>query len=148
MSMAFFGYSLFLCQQELAKNPAYGWPSMMKDAPSWTSLQRNTKQVVSWNWPEPEAIFREQNFKEGDVVTWDESVAFPGELFNPDLRTKIVFVKSRPDLSTLVQRTKEKGARWSIVANGGPDQLLEQAGARRAGVVGGGQLWLFEWPKN
>lgn len=148
VTIAFFGYSLFLCEQELAKNPAYGWPSMMKDAPSWTSLQRNTKQVVSWNWPEAEAIFREQNFKAGDVVTWDESVAFPGELFSPDLRTKIVFVKSRPDLATLAQRTKEKGARWSIVANGGPDQALEQAGARRAGVVGGGQLWLFEWPKN
>lgn len=147
VTLAFFGYSLFLCESELAKNPAYGWPSMMKDAPSWTSLQRSTKQVVSWNWPEAEAIFREQNFQAGDVVTWDESVAFPGELFSADLRTKIVFVKSRPDLATLAQRTKEKGARWSIVAPGGPDQMLEQAGARRAGMIAGGQMWLFEWPK-
>ncbi|MDP3234857.1 MAG: hypothetical protein Q8N26_18890 [Myxococcales bacterium] len=81
-------------------------------------------------------------------MTCDESVGFPGELFSPDLRTKIVFVKSRPELETLVQSTKEKGARWSIVASRGPDQLLEQAGARRVGVVGGGQLWLFEWPKS
>lgn len=148
ITLGFFSYSLFLCGRELERNPAYGWTTMWRDAPSWTPLQRNTKQVVSWNWPEAEAIFREQSFKAGDVVTWDESVAFPGELFSPDLRTKIVFVKSRPDLATLAQRTKEKGARWSIVAPGGPDQALEQAGARRVGVVGGGQLFLLEWPKN
>jgi hypothetical protein len=148
VTLTFFGYSLFLCEEELRKNPAYGWPAMMKAAPSWTTLERNTKQVVSWNWPESEAMLREQHFGAGDVVTWDESVGFPGELFSPDLRTKIVFVKSRPDLATLAQRTKEKGARWSIVASGGPDQMLEQAGARRVGTVAGGQLWLFEWPKN
>jgi hypothetical protein len=146
VTLAFFGYSLFLCEQELSKNAAYGWPAMMKDAPGWTALQRDTKQVVSWNWPEAEAIFREQNFKAGDVVTWDESVAFPGELFSPDLRTKITFVKSRPDLGTLAQRTLEKKPRWSIVAPGGPDQVLEQAGARRVAPIAGGQLWLMAWP--
>ncbi|MBL8924568.1 MAG: hypothetical protein JNJ54_37305 [Myxococcaceae bacterium] len=148
VTLGFFTYSLFLCGRELERNPAYGWTTMWKQAPFWTSLERNTKQVVSWNWPEAEAVFREQHFKAGEVVTWDESVGFPGEFFSPDLRTKIVFVKSRPDLATLAQRTRDKGARWSIVAGGGPDQVLEQAGARRVGPIGAGQFWLFEWPRS
>lgn len=148
VTVAFFAASLFFCVRELARNPGYGWPSMLVDAPGWTTLQRATKQVATWNWPEADALLREQRFEAGDVVTWDESVAFPGELFSADLRTRIVFVKSRPDLATLGERTRAKGARWSVVAPGGPDQALEQAGARRVGPIAGGQLWLFEWPKG
>lgn len=147
ITVGFFATSLWFCVAELKKNPAYGWPSMLLDAPGWTRLQRDTKQVVSWNWPEAEALFREQHFAAGDVVTWDESVPFPGELFSGDLRTRVVFVKSRPDVATLAQRVQEKKARWSIVAPG-PDQVLEAAGAKRVGVVAGGQLWLFEWPRS
>lgn len=144
--VAFFGLSLFFAARELARNPSYGWTTMVKQAPGWTTLERNTKQVVSWNWPEGDLLAKEQRFQAGDVVTWDESMAFPGELFTWDLRTKVVYVPARVDLSTFAQRTKEKGARWSIVAGGGPDVALEQGGARRVQPIAG-QWWLLEWPK-
>lgn len=140
----FFGYSVFLAARELSQNPGYGWPAMVRQAPGWTSLERNTKQVVSWNWAEADARLREEKLQAGDVLTWDESVGFPGELFSPDLRSKVVYVPSQ-DRSTLVARVRSKGARWSVVG-GGVEGVLEQAGARRVAVVGGGQ-WLLEWPR-
>lgn len=142
---AFFFTSVFFCVRELSTNVNYAWPAMLTQAPGWTTVERATKQVAPWNWPEAQLRLMNEKFAAGDVVTWDDTVPFPGELFTWDLRTRLVYVRSRPELGTLVERVKAKKPRFSIVAAGGPDGILEQAGAVRLGQLAQGELWLFEW---
>lgn len=142
---AFFFTSVFFCLRELSTNVNYAWPAMLTQAPGWTTVERATKQVAPWNWPEAQLRLMNEKFAAGDVVTWDDTVPFPGELFTWDLRTRLVYVRSRPELGTLVERVKAKKPRFSIVAAGGPDGILEQAGAVRLGQLAQGELWLFEW---
>ncbi|MBL8938791.1 MAG: hypothetical protein JNM69_29795 [Archangium sp.] len=147
VTTAFFVTSVFFCVRELSTNVNYAWPAMLKQAPGWTTVERATKQVAPWNWPEAQLRLMNEKFAAGDVVTWDDTVPFPGELFTWDLRTRLVYVRSRPELGTLVERVKAKNPRFSIVASGGPDGLLEQAGAVRVSQLALGELWLFEWPR-
>lgn len=139
--------SVFFCVRELSVNPNYQWPAMLRAAPGWTTLERNTVQVAPWNWPREQRQLMEERFKAGDVITWDDTVPFPGELFTWDLRCRVVYVRSRPELDTLVARVRAKSPRFSVVAAGGPDALLEQAGAARVAPLSHGELWLFEWPR-
>lgn len=147
IATGFFSYSVFHCVRELSTNVNYHWPALLKRAPSWTTAQRATAQVAPWNWPEPQLALMNERFASGDVVTWDDTVPFPGELFSWDLRTRLVYVRSRPELDTLVARLREKQPRFSVVAANGPDSLLEQAGARRIAQLSQGELSLFEWPR-
>lgn len=143
-----FATSVFFCVRELSTNVNYRWPAMLKDAPGWSTVERATKQVAPWNWPEAQLRLMDERFAAGDVVTWDDTVPFPGELFTWNLRAQLVYVRSKPDLDTLVARVKAKRPRYSIVSSQGPDALLEQAGARRVAPLSLGELWLLEWPPS
>jgi len=142
-----FATSLLFCVRELATNVNYQWPAMLSAAPGWTAAERSAVQVVPWNWPKAQRELLDARFQAGDVVTWDDAVPFPGELFTWDLRTNLVYVASRPELQTLTSRVLAKKPRFSVVGAGGPDALLEQAGATRLAPLANGELWLFEWPK-
>ncbi len=142
-----FGYSLWLTGNGLMKSPDYGWPALFWKAPGWTAEERATQHVVSWNWPQADLQLRERLFQPGDVVTFDHTVNFPGELFTADLRTRVVYVQSVTDLQTFAARTLAHQPRWSIVYAQGHADLLEQAGAKRIAPLHGGTYWLLEWPK-
>jgi hypothetical protein len=97
--------------------------------------------VAPWCWPEDVLAFKENEFKAGDVVTFDQYVGFPGELFTRDLRNPTIYVETSPD--RLVERIKATGARFSVVTVGAAP-LLQQAGAVPRKLVNQ-QHWIMEW---
>lgn len=130
--------------KKLGSDPQYGWPALASTQHTLTAAQRATQQVVSWNWPHEVLELRDRVVQPGDVITFDEYLDFPGELFSPDLRARLVYVQTSLGIPTLAERIKAVNARFSIVAAAAAP-ALQQAGARPLTGVKG--FVLVEWPR-
>ena len=93
---------------------------------------RHSLQLVRWQWPQRAALLRETELREGDAIAYDESVAFPGELWTRDLRNRAVYLAHAQDVNS--------GGRQSIDPRLDADYLsrLHAINAVWAAVRGGG----------
>jgi hypothetical protein len=92
--------------------------------------ERATLQVVDWLWPTEWARLKEQELQAGDVVAYDQSVYFLGELFTRDYRTRVEYVPSE-DVAAWQARIEALKPRWVGVARGSAaEQVLVQRGAQ------------------
>lgn len=142
--VALVGAQTQIVVKKLITDPQYGWPAQFWDQPRRSAAERATQQVVSWNWPQQVLEVRDRVMQPGDIVTFDEYLDFPGELFTTDLRNRLVYVQTSLGIPTLAERIKAVNARFSIVAAAAAP-ALQQAGARPLASVKG--FVLVEWPR-
>jgi uncharacterized SAM-binding protein YcdF (DUF218 family) len=91
------------------------YPKHFEEARAADTVRRSALQLDTFLWPTEAGMLRETELREGDLVTYDESVVFLGELFTHDYRTRVKFVSSGGDPDAFVQRVKQLGARWVAV---------------------------------
>lgn len=105
------------------------YPHQFDEALRRSPRQRQTLQVVDWLWPEQWARAREAELQAGDVITYDESVNFLGDLFSPDYRTRVEYVPSA-NVEQFLARIDQLKPRWVGVQRGTrAEAALRQRGA-------------------
>ena len=93
---------------------------------------RHSLQLVRWQWPQPAALLRETELREGEAIAYDDSVSFSGELWTRDLRNRAVYLAHAQDQAgrdprpidpsldaDYLRRLRAANAVWAAVRSGG-----------------------------
>lgn len=122
--------------------------------PSWerveellgkSALERATTPLVDYHWP-PELMRAKEQLPEGSVVTYDEGVFFPQEVFTHDYHTVVRFVSSNGPAADFLAKVRALDARWVLVR---PNQAIERgltAAGGRMVFTPGGTVRIYEMP--
>jgi hypothetical protein len=82
------------------------------------------RRELQWLWPPDVARLREAELREGDVVAYDDSIAFPGELWTRDLRNRVAYAKHEGDDGAWMARLRELRPRWIFVRTGSRGEAM------------------------
>ena len=97
-----------------------------------SELERATTQLVDYHWPVALLLAKER-LPDGSVVTYDDSVDFPEELFTHDYHTVVRYVPSDQAPGDFCAKVRALDARWVVVrADQAIAQALVAAGGRLA----------------
>lgn len=101
-------------------------------------------QPIDWVWPPELCRLREQEVHEGEAIAFDDSVFFLTELWNLDVRNRVIFVQHRADGDSksappgpaedarYLEGLRRAGAVWAAVKPGqNAERLLLGLGAQR-----------------
>lgn len=121
----------------------YGYPQQFREALRRSPKERHTLQVVNYLLPEKWAVAKEREFQPGDVLAYDDSVNFLGDLFTHDYRSRVEYVPSQ-DLAQFQARIAELNPRWVGVRRGSPAEAhLRQRGAEFLFMAPASQMAMY-----
>jgi hypothetical protein len=110
-----------------------GWivyPRYLRRAMEAAPDERAALQIDTFLWPTRWGLARERELGPGDVLTYDESVHFLGDLYSHDYDHRVVYVPSSGDPRDFVRRVQALRARWVGVRSGSAaEQALRATGA-------------------
>ncbi len=101
---------------------------------------------MTWMFPRHVIEARDREVQAGDVVMFDESVEFFGELWNSSTTSRAVYLSNR-NPGHFVQRATELQARWVAIARGSElERLLSGKGATMIAPHPFGRMVLYRMP--
>lgn len=115
------------------------YPRYFEESRGADPITRTAMQIDTFLWPRKWALLREQELNAGDVLAYDESVHFLGELWNHDFDARVVFVSQTLAPEAYMARLRALRAKWVGVQSGSANE----AALRTAGAE-----FLFETPDS
>jgi hypothetical protein len=125
------------------------YPRYFAESRATDPVTRTAMKIDTFLWPREWALLREQELNEGDVLAYDESVHFLGELWNHDLDARVVYVPSTLPPDAYLARVRELRAKWvAIQAGSAHEAALRAAGAEFLFQAPVSTMLMFRMPKG
>jgi len=106
------------------------YPRYFAESVAADPVTRASMQIDTFLWPREWALARERELRHGEVLAYDESVHFLGDLWNHDFSNRVLFVSSEGNPRTYVDRLRHVHARWAGVSQGSAaEMVLRTSGA-------------------
>ncbi len=123
------------------------FPRYFAQAVNATPVERATMQIDTFLWPSRWARAREEEIAPGEVITYDESVHFMGDLFCHDYHCRVVYVPSRRDPNAFMRDVSALHPRWVGVEHGsGSEAALRRAGGEYLFVTPDSGMAMWRMP--
>jgi hypothetical protein len=125
------------------------YPRYAAESRAVDPVTRAAMQIDTFLWPRKWALLREQELNTGDVLAYDESVHFLGELWNHDLDARVVYVSSTGTPEAYMARLRELHAKWvGIKAGSAHETALQAAGAEFLFQTPDSTMMMYRMPKG